>query len=228
MSAPPVSKRAVQASRIVPKRAISRFGLALAVGGGSGGLLAVRFSVATCVVGGWNAMAATLLIFSWITITSCNAPQTSARAAGEDPGRNLVYFFALLASAFSLFAAIVLSRQARAVAALEARELVALCLAAVILSWILTHTLLTLRYAHLFYREDDEGVGGVTFAGDTPPTYFDFAYLAFTIGICFQVSDMSVTSGLIRQTVLGHAVLSFAYNTVILAFTLNLLFSLMV
>ena len=94
----------------------------------------------------------------------------------------------------------------------------------VALAWAIGHTAFTFRYAHLFYREDDEGIGGVTFSGANDPTYFDFAYFAFTIGMCFQVSDASVTSCQIRRAVLVHAVLSFAYNTLILAFVLNLVF----
>ena len=213
--------------RLIPRRAISRLAIGLAAGSAVGLALSRTFSIAVSLVGAWDAAALALIILSWITITSCNAVQTSERAAAEDAGRNAVSLFAVLASAVSLFAATVLSRQARAIAPVEARELVALCLGAVVFSWLLTHTLLTLRYAHLYYREDGEGIGGVTFAGDTSPTYFDFAYLAFTIGICFQVSDMSVTSAIMRRTVLAHAVLSFAYNTVVLAFTLNLLFALM-
>src|SRR5205085_264873 len=98
------------------------------------------------------------------------------------------------------------------------------CLLTVALSWAITHTSYTLRYAHLYYREDTEGVGGVELPGGGQPSYFDFAYFAFTVGMCFQVSDVVVTSAQIRRAVLGHAVLSFAYNTVILAFTLNLVF----
>jgi uncharacterized membrane protein len=94
-----------------------------------------------------------------------------------------------------------------------------------VLSWFVTHTSYTLRYAHLYYREDDEGIGGVEMPGSEKPTYFDFAYFAFTLGMCFQVSDMTITSGQIRRAALGHAMLSFAYNTFILAFTLNLVFS---
>jgi uncharacterized membrane protein len=67
-------------------------------------------------------------------------------------------------------------------------------------------------------------VGGITFGGDEAPSYFDFAYFAFTVGMCFQVSDVTVTSCQIRRTVLAHALLAFAYNTVILAFVLNLVF----
>ena len=94
------------------------------------------------------------------------------------------------------------------------------------LSWTLTHTAFTLRYAHLYYREDDEGIGGVDFPGGAMPTYMDFAYFAFTVGMCFQVSDVQVTSHQIRRAVLLHATMSFLYNTAILAFVLNLVFNL--
>ena len=89
----------------------------------------------------------------------------------------------------------------------------------------MTHTAFTMRYARLYYREDAEGIGGVELPAKQAPAYFDFAYIAFTIGMCFQVSDICVTSHQIRRTVLLHAVISFAYNTVILAFVLNLVFA---
>ena len=104
--------------------------------------------------------------------------------------------------------------------------LAALCVGTVALSWTLTHTAFTLRYAHLYYREDAEGIGGVEFPGGSMPSYMDFAYFAFTVGMCFQVSDVQVTSHQIRRAVLLHATLSFVYNTAILAFVLNLVFNL--
>jgi uncharacterized membrane protein len=91
-------------------------------------------------------------------------------------------------------------------------------------AWSLTHTSYTLRYAHLYYRDDEEGEGGLVFLGDRKPDDFDFAYFAYTVGMCFQVSDVSISSAQIRRTVLGHAMLSFIYNTVILALALNLFF----
>jgi uncharacterized membrane protein len=103
---------------------------------------------------------------------------------------------------------------------------VALCIVAVISSWVLTHTGYTLRYAHLYYRDDAEGEGGLLFPSATtpapPPAYIDFAYFAFTVGMCFQVSDVTVCSRQIRRAVMVHALLSFAYNTVILAVAVNL------
>ena len=135
----------------------------------------------------------------------------------------MVWALVSLASAFSLFAATVVLRQARSACPGGPGLAVGLCLGAVIGAWALTHTSYTLRYAHLYYREDDEGVGGIEFSGNAAPDYFDFAYVAFTVGMCFQVSDVAITSRAIRRTALGHAILSFAYNTAILALSLNLL-----
>jgi uncharacterized membrane protein len=210
-----------------PRRAITRLVLASGIGLVSAVLLSPGFSIAVCSVAGWNITAATLLSFSWLTIWRADAAATQHRCAAEDPGRSGVYGAALFFSAVSFFGAIVLARFAKTCPAGERDLIVLLCSSAVVLSWALTHTLLTLRYAHLYYREDDEGVGGVEFPGDTPPDYFDFAYFAFTIGMCFQVSDATMTSPQIRRTALGHALLSFAYNTVVLAFTLNLVFGTM-
>jgi uncharacterized membrane protein len=116
-------------------------------------------------------------------------------------------------------------RRANVLAPRYEAPLVILCLAAVVSAWCLTHTAYTLRYAHLYYRdgnEDGAQDGGLVFPGGKPPDYYDFAYFAFTVGMCFQVSDVSITSSPIRRAVLVHSVLSFAYNTAILALAMNL------
>jgi uncharacterized membrane protein len=173
---------------------------------------------------GWDVAGLVLLALAWITVAMADARATRDRAAGEDPGRTAVYVIVVLTSSISLLVATVLVRSAHALPGALAHGVAALCLTAVALAWALTHTAFVYRYAHLYYREDAEGVGGVTLPGDQPPTYIDFAYFAFTIGMCFQVSDVCVTSHQIRRTVLLHAIISFAYNSVILAFVLNLVF----
>ncbi len=180
--------------------------------------------VAFALLVGWNAAGLVLLALSWWAILPSSAEMTGKRAAADDPGRTLVYVLVLFASTVSLFAAVVLSRQAKTLPPEIARELSVLCLLTVAVSWALLHTSFTLRYARLFYRADSEGVGGVDFPGKLPPSYFDFAYFAFTIGMCFQTSDVCVTSPQIRRAVLLHAIIAFAYNTAILAFVLNLVF----
>mgnify|MGYP000844859633 CR=1 FL=1 len=222
---PPVLARA-QLHQLVPHRAASRIIAAGICALGVGALsLFLHAGMPVAVLTGWNAGAVCLLALAWLSIASCNQAQTHHRAAADDPGRTLVYVIITLTSVASLFAATVLARRAEQIAPDRHGQVIALCLLAVILSWTLTHTSFTLRYAHLYYREDDEGVGGIDFPGDDgPPTFFDFAYFAFTLGMCFQVSDCSVTAPRVRRAVLVHAVLSFAYNTLILAFTLNLVF----
>jgi uncharacterized membrane protein len=98
-----------------------------------------------------------------------------------------------------------------------------LTLAAIVLAWVVAHTVYTLRYAHLYYGRG--GHKGLQFPGDEQPADTDFAYFSFTVGMCFQVSDVVVTSTICRRAVLLHAVLSFIYNTAILALALNLVFS---
>ena len=167
---------------------------------------------------------ATLLALAWALIATCDEKVTKERAGAEDPGRTAVYAMVLLASSASLLAALQLSRHTKNLAPEDIGGAQLLCLMTVALAWGLTHTAFTLRYAHLYYREDDEGVGGVEFPGHATPSYFDFAYFAFTIGMCFQTSDICVTSSTIRRAVLLHALISFAYNTAMIAFVLNLVF----
>jgi uncharacterized membrane protein len=175
---------------------------------------------------GWDTACLVALGLSWAIIGPADAGSTRVRAGAEDPGRTLVYVIVVLTSAISVLAAAALVRSARVLPANLRDASIALCLASVALAWTMTHTAFVFRYAHLYYREDEEGVGGVVLPGDHAPTYADFAYFAFTIGMCFQVSDVSVSSSQIRRAVLFHAVISFAYNSVILAFVLNLVFGL--
>lgn len=210
--------------RYVPGRALSRVAISLALGVGAYLAVMPRAIPVVAALVGWDAAGLSLLSLSWTNIVSADAQATHRRAAAEDPGRTLVYVIVLLTSAVSLLAATVLSRTARSMPGDTRQAVIALCLATVALAWTMTHTAFTFRYAHLYYREDAEGVGGVTLPGGEAPAYFDFAYFAFTIGMCFQVSDACVTSHQIRRAVLLHAVISFAYNSVVLAFVLNLVF----
>ena len=98
--------------------------------------------------------------------------------------------------------------------------------ASVSVSWFVVHTLFMLHYALLYYDERTERVGGVDFNQHEPPRYTDFAYLAFTIGMTFQVSDTQLTTHPLRATALRHALLSFLFGSVILGATVNLIVSL--
>jgi len=96
--------------------------------------------------------------------------------------------------------------------------MVAMALGGIALSWFLVHTLFTLRYASMFYRDR----GGVDFNEEEPPRHRDFAYLAFTVGMTFQVSVTSLKTRAIRGAVLRQALLSYLLGTIVLAITINL------
>jgi len=98
---------------------------------------------------------------------------------------------------------------------------IALAIATVVLSWMFTHTIFALHYAHEFYGKDAPA-NGLSFPGDEPPDYWDFVYFAFVIGMTFQVSDVSVTHKRIRRLVVAHGALSFLFSTAIVALTVNI------
>ena len=91
-------------------------------------------------------------------------------------------------------------------------------------SWATVHTVFTLRYARSYFRGS---VGGIDFNEKAPPTYLDFAYLLFTIGMTFQVSDTDLTAGAIRRVALAHALLSYLFGAVIVALSINVVATLL-
>jgi uncharacterized membrane protein len=199
-------------------------GLSVLAGGVAYAFAAGRLPGPAALLLAWDAAGGVLLGLSWQLFATADAPLTRQRAADEDPGRRVVYVVVVLMSLVSILAATALVGTLHDLAPGSKHLIAGLCLGAVVLAWALTHTAFTFRYAHLYYREDAEGVGGVEFPGQQPPAYFDFAYFAFTVGMCFQVSDACVSSPQIRRSVLLHAVISFAYNSILLAFVLNLVF----
>jgi uncharacterized membrane protein len=211
-----------------PRSAAGRLGwgiasgllVALLVGG-----LCPNFEPALRVVAGWDGGGVAILGLAWWVILTADAEEMRWRAATVDPGRRIVGATVLLGNVFSLFAAVVVLRRAGHLAPSGAALLSGLCLVGVVIAWLLTHTAYTLRYAHLYYRDDDEGIGGLDFPGSDRPDALDFAYFAFTLGMCFQVSDVCISSRHIRRAALGHALLSFVFNTAILALALNLAFA---
>jgi uncharacterized membrane protein len=207
-----------------PRQARARLAIAMGVGVAVALLVPDRFGVALRAVAGWDAAAFSMSVLAWALIfrAGSDPKRTRRHAAEEDPGRRAVWMIVVLACVFSLFATAVVMRGARTCAVEQRPAFIALCLAAVVTAWALTHTAYTLRYAHLYYRDDGDGDGGLSFPGDAKPAFLDFAYFAFTIGMCFQVSDVTVTNRLLRRAVTGHALISFAYNTTILATAVSL------
>ena len=172
---------------------------------------------------GWDVVAVVFCTWVWLSVVPQDAPQTSAHAVRENPSRTLADLVLLVAAVASLIAvAVVLVEAGNAKGAAKLWEL-GLGVVSVAASWTLVHTVFTLKYARLYYTGTG---GGISFNEDDPPRYTDFAYLAFTVGMTFQVSDTQLTTHTVRASALRHALLSYLFGSLILAATVNLVASL--
>jgi uncharacterized membrane protein len=181
----------------------------------------------------WNAFAATAILLAWIRIIFAEAKSVVLTAKLQDTGRTIIFGLVLIGACASLFAVAFLLGTAKGTSGARLGEHVGLAAFTVVLSWFLIHTVFTMHYAHAYYRTEDPDErgrhgSGLNFPGeeDDEPDFIDFAYFAFVIGMTFQVSDVAITSKLIRRLSLVHALLSFLFNTVILALAINLASSL--
>jgi uncharacterized membrane protein len=125
-------------------------------------------------------------------------------------------FFIVFVSLVSMLLAISLAPQVRDLETARGISLATMAAVGVISAWGILHTSYALHYAYLYYRSE-KSPGGLDFPGEQSPKQRDFAYFSFTVGTSFAVSDVNVTDDAMRQAVLGHQILSFFYNTSILA-----------
>jgi uncharacterized membrane protein len=188
-----------------------------------GVLVGMLASLRLSPLAGWDTAAVVYLVGVWATVWPLDAARTARRAEHQDPTRATADLLLLSAAVVSLVAVGLVLAEAPSGASFGAIAQVGLGVVSVVLSWSVVHTVFTLRYAALYYGGTD---GGVSFNQPQPPAYSDFAYLSFTIGMTFQVSDTDLQDPRIRRTALRHALLSFMFGTGILATTINLVASL--
>ncbi|MET8232166.1 DUF1345 domain-containing protein [Micromonospora sp. NPDC005298] len=170
---------------------------------------------------GWDAAALSWLVLVWRKIWPLDARRTATLAVYEDPNRAIRDVLLLVACSASLLAVGLVVASAHAAPPGLRRDMYGgLGVFSVVLSWLVVHTVFAARYARIYYTGPD---GGVNFNQSEPPRYSDFAYVAFTIGTTFQVSDTNLTSNEMRRTVLRHSMLSYLFGAFIIAVTVNLL-----
>lgn len=171
----------------------------------------------------WDTGVLVYIIIVWATVWGMDSSETRLHAAREDPGRAAADLLLIIASIASLVAVVFLILQASHTTGIAKTIDISVGLLSVIVSWLLVNTTYTLRYARLYYCKSG---GEVDFHEKDLPQYTDFAYLAFTLGMTFQVSDTDLKTKEIRATALRHAMLSFLFSTVIIATTINAMVSL--
>jgi len=174
------------------------------------------------LIGGWGVCCAVYVVWVWIVIGRADETRTRELASRQDPARSTSDALLLVAAVASLVALVVVSIQSKS-GGVDKGLAAGVGFASVIVSWIFIHTLYTLRYAALYYA--DESVP-IDFHQEAPPRYWDFAYVSFTIGATFQVSDTDLTTSAVRAVALRHALLSYLFGAVILAGAVNIVSSL--
>jgi uncharacterized membrane protein len=201
-----------------PEGAADRRGAVSVAAGAIAAVLATvggaSWSVAALVA--WDVSATVFSAWVWLTVLTAGERTTARRARSEDsrPASEAVVVGAGVASLLAV--AFTLVRAGHATGS-DRGWLTALAVASVVLSWVSVHTVYLLRYARVYYAAP---VGGIDFHGDHPD-YLDFAYLALTIGMTFQVSDTDLIARPVRRTAVHHALLSYLLGTVIVAITIN-------
>ena len=195
--------------------------LALAAGLIVAGALLPFLPSGLALVVGWEVDAAIVLLTSWPVILQANSARAPLLAAREDETETSARALLVAAALASLLGAGYALHLADDNSGAARGALIGVAVLTVVLSWILINTVYTLRYADQHYRSQH---GGIAFGGrDERPGYRDFAYVAFTIGMTYQVSDTTMRDPVIRRTVLAHAVLSYVFGVVIVAGSVNLI-----
>ncbi len=195
-----------------------RFGLSFALGAGLFALVhwGAGFAMPFAALAGFDGFAACYLVLMARFANGTTGADLKRHAAEGDEGTALILTLALATVAASIVA--VLLVMSRPMAA-EGHIDTILALAAVPLGWAVVQTLFAFRYAHLHYSDAKQG--HLTFPATKSPDPWDFLYFSFTIGMAVQTSDVSIATTPMRRLVLGHGVLAFFYNTVILALAVN-------
>jgi uncharacterized membrane protein len=189
------------------------------------------FIIASEIMIVWIAFALSIIIMDWIIILNAHPREIRKIAKLQDSSRAFIFLFVIVASIVSLGAILFLLKSAKAEAHGNIPAHILLAMASVIVSWWLVHTLFTMRYAHMYYDTDmDDGktrpYGGLQFPDETQPDYLDFVYFSFVIGMTFQVSDVEISARDIRRLAWMHGLISFAFNTAIVALSINIISSL--
>jgi len=170
---------------------------------------------------GWDVCGTLYLVLAFQMMAASDTHRMRRRSRLQDEGQMAILALTALAALASLAAIFALLSTSHG----NVRGMAEILLATstILISWAFTHTIFALHYAHEYYDENAGHGGGMEFpGGDREPDYWDFMYFSFVIGMCAQVSDVTVSCKPIRRTVFGHSVVSFIFNAALLALTVNI------
>lgn len=183
------------------------------------------------IVGAWDVFSFTIVALAWAIIATQDPYEVRREARFQDASATFLFVIIVSAAAVSLFAVIILLGASKNLSSTSFATHMTLSISAIALSWTLVHTLFSIHYARLYYidapkKKRDAIEGGLLFPKDDHPDYLDFAYFSFVIGMTCQVSDVQISSKILRRMATVHGLISFAFNTAILAMFVNIVASL--
>jgi uncharacterized membrane protein len=206
-------------------RSGARLAAALLAGVGvTVGMLAAGATWGVAANGGWVALALVFLCWVWLEIGRKDSAETEAHATAEDVSRGTADLLLVGACVASIVAVGYTLVAAGNTSSTHKALLIMLAVGGIALAWATVHTVYTLRYAGVYYGGTP---GGIEFSGPGKPDYLDIAYVGFTIGMTFQVSDTNLTVKTIRRMALRHAILSYVFGSLVVAVTINVVASLL-
>jgi uncharacterized membrane protein len=170
---------------------------------------------------GWNVAAMAFIGISWGRMLRAKVADIRRRAEDLDFSDTLVLFLSIAAALASIAGIGVELHSIKDAAPNVAFAKASAAIVTILISWVFLHTLFTVHYAHRFYSDLEKGDGLIFPDRIEEPVYWDFLYFSFTIGVAAQTADVAVSSMTMRKITLLHAVLSFLFNTTILALAIN-------
>jgi uncharacterized membrane protein len=214
----------ISGSKLGARMSAASTGVGVAVAMVCGTIIGVIVSFFTppsaSILAGWDVTAVIYLAWVWGVVGPMDPTLTSQLAKREDPSTPVAELLVLSAGTAQLAAVgFALVKASHATGGTKA-YLIALGVLSVVISWIMVHTVFMLRYARAYCSEPP---GGIEFneKENEAPTYGDFAYFSFTIGMTYQVSDTTITAKAIRRLTLHHALLSYLFGAVLLGLVIN-------
>ena len=187
------------------------------------GMAMTDWSMATKLLLGWDIGVVLYLALIYQLMISCGIDEIRRRAAEDDEGALILLILTGL-SGLAIMGAIIAELGIAKVSGQPRSGLgVTLAMATILVSWAFVHTIFALHYAHEYYGErGDHVIGGLTFPGRQAPNYWDFLYFSLVIAMTSQVSDVVITSKVIRRIVTVHGALAFFFNVAVFALTVNI------
>jgi uncharacterized membrane protein len=208
-----------------------RIGIALVLGGAIFALVPPRNSAPLRALWGWDGGVLAMIVTMTVMMARSTTDHMRRRAASQDPGRSVILVAIIAGAMVSMFALAFVQKALKSANGTTAILALATIFGTILLSWFLVHVVFSLHYAHAYYgpaedEDDADGlVGGLEFPSEPKPDYWDFMYFSFVVGMTCQVSDVQISGRQLRRLALFHGIVSFFFNTIILALTINILAS---